>query len=111
MMKLIPQLIGLLAVAMFLLSYQQKKRKNIILFNVISRCLYILQYFLLGAIAGAILDILGALSSIIAQRKSSPFIKRHIRAVFILINSVIIAAGVAICIINRSALDLFCFAL
>ena len=40
-MKLLPQIIGLLAVAMFLLSYQQKKRTNIILFNVISRCLYI----------------------------------------------------------------------
>lgn len=106
MHPIIPQIVGLLAVASFLTSYQLKKRQSIILCNVLSRCLYILQYLLLGAIAGAVLDILGALSSIIAQRKSSPFIKRHIRAVFILINSVIVAAGVAICIINRSALDL-----
>ena len=41
-MNMIPQIIGLLAVATFLFSYQQKKRKNIILFNTISRCLYIL---------------------------------------------------------------------
>lgn len=106
MHPIIPQIVGFLAVASFLTSYQLKKRQSIILCNVLSRCLYILQYLLLGAIAGAVLDILGALSSIIAQRKSSPFIKRHTRAVFILINSVIVAAGIAICIINRSALDL-----
>ena len=68
MQDIIPQIIGLLAVATFLLSYQQKKRNNIILFNVISRCLYILQYVLLGAFAGAALDILGAVSSVIASK-------------------------------------------
>ena len=45
----IPFIIGILAVAAFLFSYQQKKRTNIILFNVISRVLYIIQYCLLGA--------------------------------------------------------------
>ena len=57
----IPQAVGILAVATFLWSYQQKKRKNIILLNAISRGLYILQYLLLGAFSGAVLDILGAI--------------------------------------------------
>ncbi|MBO5452512.1 MAG: YgjV family protein [Clostridia bacterium] len=41
-MVLIAQAVGLFAVVTFLLSYQQKKRKNIIIWNTISRCLYII---------------------------------------------------------------------
>ena len=105
-MKLIPQIIGLAAVVTFLLSYQQKKRQNIIIFNTISRCLYILQYLLLGAYSGAVLDVLGAISSVIAGKKHTWFIKRHTKAVFIAINLVIIFSGVAIALINKSLLDL-----
>lgn len=109
-MKLIPQIIGLLAVAMFLLSYQQKKRTNIILFNVVSRLLYILQYLLLGAFAGAVLDILGAVASVVAGKKHTPFIKKHLTLVIVLMNALIVAAGVAIALVNRSWLDLFSLA-
>ena len=109
-MKLLPQIIGLLAVAMFLLSYQQKKRTNIILFNVISRCLYIFQYLLLGAFAGAVLDILGALSSVVAGKKHTPFIQKHTRAILLAVNACIVLAGVGIAIANRSWLDLFSLA-
>jgi len=55
---------GLAAVIFYLLGYQQKKRKNIILFNVISRILYIIQYILLSAFEGAVLDIAGIISSV-----------------------------------------------
>lgn len=107
---LIPQIIGLFAVATFLLSYQQKKRKNIILLNVISRCLYILQYVLLGAFAGAVLDILGAVSSFVAGKKHTNFIKKHEKIILISINVLIIAAGITIAVINKSFLDLFSLA-
>ena len=100
MYKLIPQIIGICAVAAFLLSYQLKKRNNIIICNVISRCLYIHQYLLLGAISGAVLDILGAVASVIAEKKDRSFIKKHLRLIFIITNSVIIAVGVIICVIN-----------
>lgn len=106
MLDIIPQIVGLLAVAMFLLSYQQKKRTNIILLNVISRCLYILQYLLLGAFAGAVLDVLGALSSVIAGKKHIPFIKKHTTAILIAVNACIVLAGVGIALANRSWLDL-----
>ena len=106
-MNMIPQIIGLLAVATFLFSYQQKKRKNIILFNTISCCLYILQYILLGAFSGAVLDILGAISSIIAGKKHTEFIKKHTKVVLISINACIIVAGGIIAIYNKSWLDLF----
>ena len=106
MHPVIPQIIGLFAVATFLLSYQLKRRQSIIICNVSSRCLYILQYLMLGAISGAVLDVLGAAASVIAERKSHPFIKRHIRAIFISVNLIIAATGIAICVINKNPLDL-----
>lgn len=106
-MLFVAQIIGLLAVATFLISYQQKKRTNIILFNVISRCLYILQYLLLGAFAGAVLDILGAVASVVAGKKHTPFIKKHLPWVILSVNALIVAAGVTIAVINQSWLDLF----
>jgi len=106
-MKWIPQIIGLLAVATFLLSYQQKKRKNIILLNVVSRCLYILQYLLLGAFSGAVLDVLGATASVIAGKKHVDFVKNHTKAVMLAAEGVIAATGIAIALINKSWIDLF----
>ena len=52
-MPIVAQIVGLLAVALILWSYQQKKRKNIIIFNVISRCLYILQLSSFGRVFGS----------------------------------------------------------
>lgn len=106
MHPLIPQILGFLAVSVFLLSYQRKRRKQIILCNVVSRCLYILQYLLLGAISGAVLDILGAVSSVIAEKKETPWIQKHLRGVILSVNAVIVVAGVTICILNKSWLDL-----
>ena len=88
------QIIGLLAVATFLLSYQQKKRKNIIFLNATSRVLYIIQYIMLGAFEGAALDIMGTFSSVAAQNKDKGFIRKHVKAVFILINAVIFFIGI-----------------
>ena len=106
-MEIVPQIIGLLAVATFLLSYQQKKRSNIIFLNVVSRCLYILQYLLLGAFAGAALDILGAVASVVAGKKHTPFIKRHTKAAILFMDACIVAVGGAIALINRSWIDVF----
>ncbi len=106
-MKLIPQIIGILAVVTFLLSYQLKKRKNIILTNVISRCLYILQYLLLGAFAGAVLDVLGAISSVVAGKKHTSFVNKHKATIIMSINICILFAGSTLAFLNKSWLDLF----
>ena len=106
MHPLIPQAIGILAVALFLLCYQFKRRRAIILCNALSRALYILQYLLLGAIAGAVLDILGLLCSLVAQRKDTGFVRRHTRAIFIALNLSVVAAGVTLAILRRAPLDL-----
>ncbi len=92
-MKHLAQVVGLLAVALFLLSYQQKKRKNIIIMNALSRILYIVQYIMLGAFSGAVLDVLGTVSSVVAEKKHTPFIKRHTKLIVILLNISIIIGG------------------
>ena len=109
-MKIIAQISGLIAVATFLLSYQPKKRKNIILLNLISRCFYILQYVLLGAFSGAVFDILGAVSSVFAGKKHLDFIKKHTKSIVIIINICILAVGVILAFLNKSFLDLFALA-
>ena len=109
-MELFAQIVGVVAVVTFLLSYQQKTRMKIILFNVTSRLLYILQYLLLGAFAGSALDILGSVSSVIAGRKHKGFVKHHTKLVFVAVNLAMIAVGVAIAIVNKSWIDLFSIA-
>ena len=94
MNPLIPQAIGILAVALFLISYQQKKRQSIILFNSASRALYVLQYLLLGAFEGAVLDILGMLSAILAGKKHTPFFRRHEIWIVILLDALMVLVSI-----------------
>lgn len=92
-MILFAQIVGVLAVATLLLSYQQKKRKNIILWNITARTLYIIQYVVLGAFEGVALDIMGALSSVVAQKKDSNVIKKYLFLVIAVLNLLIVAVG------------------
>lgn len=95
-MKKISFVVGLAAVILYLLGYQQKKRNRIILFNATSRILYILQYILLSAFEGAALDVAGIISSFLAQKKNTPFIKKHIKLFIICVNLLIILTGLAL---------------
>lgn len=78
-MKLIANIIGITAVAMFVLSYQLKTRRSLIFFNAGSRVFYVLQYILLGALDGAVLDIVALFVSVLAQRRNRGWIKKHPR--------------------------------
>lgn len=109
-MKIAAQIIGLVAVAAFLLSYQQKKRDHIIWLNFASRCLYILQYLLLGAFSGAIFDILAAVSSAFSGKKHTAFIKKHAKWFVIIINACFLAVGSVLAVLNKSFLDFFALA-
>ncbi len=93
-MKYIANAVGICAVITFVLSYQQKKRRNIVLCNAISRTLYVLQYILLGAFEGAVLDVVGIGASIAAQNKDKSFIKKHLTPVIVAVNAVIIISGI-----------------
>ncbi len=102
----LPQFIGLSAVVLFLLSYQIKHRQGILIANVLSRALYILQYFLLGAFSGAVLDIMGVFIALVASKKNAGFVKKHTRAVFLSISLFTLLVGGAIAIRNQSLLDI-----
>ncbi len=92
-LPIIANVIGVLAVALFVLSYQQKTRKGIILCNILSRGLYVVQYLLLGAFEGAVLDILGMGVSLLAQKKDAPAIKKYLSAVIISTDLMVVAVG------------------
>ena len=93
MTELLAQVVGVIAVFLFLLSYQQKNRKNIIIMNALSRILYIVQYIMLGAFSGAALDVLGTVSSVAAEKKDTFFIKKHKRLVIAILNLLIVGVG------------------
>lgn len=95
-MYLVAQIVGIIAVATFFISYQLKKRKNIILVNAISSTLYVLQYIMLGALEGAAIDILSAVSTIAASNRHKGFISKHLKGVIISLNTLIILAGLAL---------------
>ena len=107
MHPIIPQIFGILAVILFLLSYQCKRRQWIIFTNVISRVFYILQYLMLGAYEGALLDVLGTVSSLLASRRDSAFLKKHTVWVLPLTDAVMIAAGIALYVNPLSLFPVF----
>ena len=88
-------IVGIFAVCLYLLGYLQKKRKNIIILNLSSRLLYIVQYILLGAFEGALLDVCGSASSVLAQNKDRGIIKKHLIPFFIGVNLAIVAIGLS----------------
>ena len=95
-MDAIALIVGLAAVALFLLSFQFPKRRAIIACNVVSQVLYILQYLLLGAFEGAAMDISAIPSSVLAARKHTPFVEKHRAAILVSVNAFIILLGVLV---------------
>ena len=91
---MLAHILGFFAVASFLWCFQLKTRRNIILVNITSRLLYILQYLLLGAFEGAVLDFMGLLLSFFAQKKESKFITDHFRVIMSVILLCLVLMGV-----------------
>lgn len=86
-------LLGVLAVITFLLSFQFKTRRNIIAVNLTSRLLYILQYILLGAFEGAVLDFMALLLSFFAGYKEKEFVVKYFTVIMIVVNLILLAVG------------------
>ena len=103
-MYLLAQIIGILGVATFLLSYQMKRRKHIIVVNAISSVLYVLQYIMLGAFEGAALDILATFSTVAAHNKDKGFIKKHTKLVISVLTLSFLVAGM---LLYRNIFSLF----
>lgn len=85
---------GILAVIFFGLSFQCRKRKDIVLVNLVSRIFYILQYILLGAFEGAVFDLIGAFAALPAKAKDTPFIRKWRIYILVAIFALASIAGV-----------------
>lgn len=93
-MKIFANVIGVCAVILFVLSYQIKHKRGIVTCNVISRALYVAQYIFLFAFEGAVLDIVGIIASVVAQKGEKGFIKKHFKAIAIGVNALIVICGI-----------------
>ena len=93
-MTIYANVIGVIAVILFVLSYQQKERKNIIILNALSRVFYIIQYLLLSAFSGAALDILGIVISFLATKKDFFIKKKLLPTIIVCANLSIIVLGI-----------------
>ncbi len=89
-------ILGVLAVVTFLLSFQFKTRRNIIVVNVTSRLLYIFQYVFLGAFEGAALDFMGLLFSCLAGYKEKDFVTKHFKSIIVAIHLLLLVTGLAL---------------
>lgn len=106
MILIISQIIGLCAVALYLLSYQLKKRGQIVWVTCISNALYVTQYILLGAFSGAVMDFMSTVSSFFAAKKNDmPFV-RHKRPLAVVNIIAITAVGLLSAFIQRDAVQL-----
>jgi len=92
-MLLVANIIGIIAVVMFVLSYQFKTRRWIIFFNGGSRVFYVLQYVLLGAFEGAVLDIVALLVTLLAEQRERNWLKKYYKLRIVASNLFIVAMG------------------
>lgn len=106
MKLIIPQIIGLAAVALYLLSFQLKKRNHIVWTTCISNGLYVLQYILLGAFSGAAMDFLSTVCSFFAGKKNAPGFTKHTKLIAWLGFGFITVAGITIAVVRRDPVEL-----
>ncbi len=92
-MNIAGQIVGVFAVLTFVLSYQFKKRKHILVVNATSSVLYVLQYILLRAYEGAAIDVLSTFSIFTAGAKDKKPLKGHTVIALTAFNLAIVVVG------------------
>lgn len=85
---------GFLAVALFVSSYQLKKRKAIVVCNTVSRLFYVIQYLFLGAFEGAIIDFIAMLISALVVKKGGEGKRIRLIAAILLYLGIIASSAV-----------------
>lgn len=68
-MKILTQIIGIAAMAASVYSFQLNKHKHIMIVQIIATALFGIQYYLLGAFTGAMLDAVGVVRDIVFYNK------------------------------------------
>ena len=70
-MNIIIQLIGGLGIAASIISFQLKKHSRILFFRTLNELIFAIQYFLLGAYTGMIMNLIGCVRNIIFTKQIS----------------------------------------
>ena len=81
-MKILIQIIGIVAMICSVSSFQLNKHKHIMLVQILATALFGLQYFLLGAYTGLALDIAGVLRDIVYYNKDKKWASSNWWTVF-----------------------------
>lgn len=103
---ILSQIIGLAAVGLYLLSYQLKRRKQIVWVTCISNALYVTQYILLGAFSGAIMDFLSTVSSFLAAKKNDHPFAKYKKPLTLINMLTIIVVGLISAFVQRDWIEL-----
>ena len=85
MFYIVAQAIGILGMAMNIVSYQAKKQKNIILIQFFGCLFFAINMFMLGAYTGAFLNAVGVLRSLTYANKEKIKNLNIFNVIFILI--------------------------
>lgn len=93
-MKTASLIVGLSAVALYLLCFQLKNAKGILACKFFSNILYVLQYLLLGAFVGAALDTAAVLTTGLGYGKDKSFIIKYKIPILIAIHAGILTIGI-----------------
>ena len=64
-MELAGQILSVIAMGAYILSFQAKKQNTIILFQMVANSLFAISFFMLGAIMGMILNAIAAVRSVL----------------------------------------------
>ncbi len=107
MVLIIAQIVGGAAVALYLLSFQLKQRRHIVLTTCVSNVLYVVQYCLLGASSGAVLDIIAAVSSFFAGKKNAPRFRKYAKLAAVLTVLLIVSVGTVLAVIQQKGIVVF----
>ena len=91
--EIVAQIIGFVAMAIFVFSFQQKTRKGILMLQMISEAFWVLHYGMIGAYTGMALNMLGVIRCYVyASRETKKWAdKDFIPVIFFLLS---IATGV-----------------
>ncbi|MBR6780782.1 MAG: YgjV family protein [Clostridia bacterium] len=106
MLLIVSQIVGFAAVGLYLLSFQLKKRRQIVWVTCISNALYVLQYVLLGAFSGAVMDSMSTVFSFLAAKKNDAPFKKYTRLLVTLSIVSITVVGLLSAFAQRDPIEL-----
>jgi ABC-type Mn2+/Zn2+ transport system permease subunit len=95
-MQIIGNVIGFIAVALLIISYQFNSKNKVIFFYATSTTLYIFQYFFLGAFEGVYTEIFAVLISAVAGYQTKEFIKKHKALIICMLYALFFGVGLVV---------------